>query len=79
MKTFLNCLRRALRFLIVGCTSILCAAAFGQQPQAPGFYRGKLGAFEITAISDGDAPRHLDQILSKPEIALIGPGFLYQN
>ena len=32
--------------------------------QAPGFYRGQLGAFEVTALSDGTAPRHLDEILS---------------
>lgn len=32
--------------------------------QAPGFYRGYLGAFEVIALSDGTAPLHLDQILS---------------
>ena len=37
--------------------------------QAPGFYRGYVGAFEITALSDGTAPRHLDEILSDPRIA----------
>lgn len=29
-----------------------------------------LGAFEVTALSDGNAPRHMDQILSKPDIAI---------
>jgi glyoxylase-like metal-dependent hydrolase (beta-lactamase superfamily II) len=37
--------------------------------QAPGFYRAKLGAFEVVALSDGTAPRRVDQILSDPEIA----------
>ncbi len=41
-----------------------------QNRQAPGFYRGTLGAFEITTLSDGTAPRHMDQVLSKPTIAL---------
>ena len=41
-----------------------------QNRQAPGFYRGMLGAFEVTALSDGNAPRHMDQILSKPDIAI---------
>ena len=36
--------------------------------QAPGFYRGYLGAFEVIALSDGTAPRHLDQILSDPTV-----------
>ena len=40
------------------------------KPQAPGFYRATLGLFEVTALSDGAAPRHLDQILSKPDIAV---------
>jgi hypothetical protein len=29
-----------------------------------------LGAFEVVAISDGTAARHLDQILSRPDIAV---------
>jgi glyoxylase-like metal-dependent hydrolase (beta-lactamase superfamily II) len=36
--------------------------------QASGFYRGRLGAFEVTAFSDGTTPRHMDQILSNPEM-----------
>jgi glyoxylase-like metal-dependent hydrolase (beta-lactamase superfamily II) len=35
---------------------------------APGFYRGRLGTFEVTALSDGTAPRQLDQILSDPAV-----------
>jgi glyoxylase-like metal-dependent hydrolase (beta-lactamase superfamily II) len=38
--------------------------------QAPGFYRAMLGTFEITALSDGTAPRYFDKILSNPEIAI---------
>ncbi|MBB5327816.1 MBL fold metallo-hydrolase [Tunturiibacter gelidoferens] len=38
--------------------------------QAPGFYRAMLGSFEVTALSDGTAPRHVDKILSKPDIAV---------
>jgi len=34
--------------------------------QAPGFYKGFLGTFEVTALSDGTASRHLDEILSNP-------------
>ena len=34
--------------------------------QAPGFYRGQLGDFEVTVLSDGTAARHLDEILSNP-------------
>jgi glyoxylase-like metal-dependent hydrolase (beta-lactamase superfamily II) len=32
--------------------------------QAPGFYRGYLGTFEVVALSDGTAARRLDEILS---------------
>ena len=38
--------------------------------QAPGFYRARLGAFEVVALSDGTAPRHLDEILSRPDLAV---------
>lgn len=35
--------------------------------QAPGFYRFQLGAFEITALSDGTVPQHMDQLMeAKP-------------
>jgi hypothetical protein len=36
--------------------------------QAPGFYRGTLGMFEVTALSDGIAPRRLDEIMSDPKV-----------
>ncbi|WP_011295887.1 MULTISPECIES: MBL fold metallo-hydrolase [Cupriavidus] len=34
--------------------------------QAPGFYRFRLGAFRITALSDGTAPRDVSKIMSNP-------------
>lgn len=36
--------------------------------QAPGFYRAKLGDFDITVLSDGVAPREVDTILSNPTL-----------
>jgi glyoxylase-like metal-dependent hydrolase (beta-lactamase superfamily II) len=51
-------------------TVLLRSAGTPAKPsqQAPGFYRGTLGAFEVTALSDGTAARRLDQILSKPAL-----------
>ncbi|MEO0034274.1 MAG: hypothetical protein RLZZ501_297 [Pseudomonadota bacterium] len=43
------------------------AAAPQVRSQSPGFYRMMLGDDEITVLSDGTAPRHVDQIMSKPE------------
>ncbi|UHD44096.1 MBL fold metallo-hydrolase [Aureimonas altamirensis] len=37
-----------------------------QKTQAPGFYRTMVGAFEITAISDGTARMPMDQLMSDP-------------
>lgn len=35
--------------------------------QAPGFYRFQLGAFEITTLSDGTVPQHMDRLMqAKP-------------
>lgn len=61
-----------LTLLITGL--LVCSAPLPAAAQAPvkvmkqvaGFYRASLGAFEVTALSDGNAPRHLDQILSDP-------------
>lgn len=48
--------------------SIPAEAAVPQvQTQAPGFYRMMLGDDEITVLSDGTAPRNVDEIMSKPE------------
>ncbi|MGO4331782.1 MBL fold metallo-hydrolase [Cupriavidus sp. 2TAF22] len=35
--------------------------------QAPGFYRFALGAFRVTVLSDGTAPRDVSKIMSKPQ------------
>jgi glyoxylase-like metal-dependent hydrolase (beta-lactamase superfamily II) len=54
------------RAVIAGAGAVTAAAAFGRAPaaqaaapligkQAPGFYRAKLGDFEITQVSDGAA------------------------
>ena len=43
------------------------AAAPQIRTQAPGFYRMMLGDYEITVLSDGTAPRDVDNIMSKPE------------
>ena len=58
--------RQLLLFALLG----LAIGAMAEVPpatsprQAPGFYKGYLGAFEVTALSDGTASRHLDAILS---------------
>lgn len=48
------------------------ALAFGGSAlaadQAPGFYRAKLGDFDITVLSDGVAAREVDTILSNPAL-----------
>jgi glyoxylase-like metal-dependent hydrolase (beta-lactamase superfamily II) len=58
-----------------------CSHAQGttSDQQAPGYYRAKLGAFQITAFSDGAAPRHMDQILSKPDVANAEYGGAHEN
>ena len=54
-------------------------SVFAQQSQqAPGYYRGKLGAFEITVLSNGVAPRHMNQILSRPEVAVAEYGAVHE-
>lgn len=64
------------KFLAILTSALLASAStpsFAQngpqsEQQAPGYYRAKLGAFQITAFLDGTAPRHLDQILSRPDV-----------
>jgi hypothetical protein len=43
------------------------AAASQIKTQAPGFYRMRLGDCGITVLSDGTAPRDVDNIMSAPE------------
>lgn len=60
--------------ILVGLTiTSVARIVAGQTPapsprQAPGFYRGYLGAFEVIALSDGTAPRRLDEIMSNPRL-----------
>jgi glyoxylase-like metal-dependent hydrolase (beta-lactamase superfamily II) len=67
--------RQIVLFTLVGLgLAAIPRIATAQRPsasvkEAPGFYRGYVGAFEVIALSDGTAPRHLDQILSDPSIA----------
>lgn len=63
------------QMLALGLTTLLAprlatpaaAAAPQVRTQAPGFYRMMLGAFEVTVLSDGTAPRPVDKIMSKPD------------
>lgn len=52
--------------LTLACVLTLASATAADQ--APGFYRAKLGDFDITALSDGVAPRKVDTILSNPAL-----------
>ena len=61
-----------LTFLIsLGFIAIPFSVSFAEAPfanvQAPGFYRFKLGAFEITALSDGTIALPVDQLLDYPK------------
>ncbi|WP_263146612.1 MBL fold metallo-hydrolase [Pseudomonas sp. RIT-PI-AD] len=68
--TFRTSLRHALAgALLAGlglsglAPAIAQAAAPQVRTQAPGFYRMMLGDFEITALSDGTVPQHMDREL----------------
>ncbi len=50
--------------VMIGATTVNAAPQI--KTQAPGFYRMMLGDYEITVLSDGIAPRQVDQIMSKP-------------
>jgi len=55
--------------LAFAASVLLLAAAHAAAPivkgQAPGYYRMMLGDFEITALSDGTASLHVDQLLTR--------------
>jgi glyoxylase-like metal-dependent hydrolase (beta-lactamase superfamily II) len=61
MKTFARALAGA-------CIAIAFAAAHAEAPlaksQAPGWYRMKLGSFEVTALSDGTVELPVDKLLT---------------
>jgi glyoxylase-like metal-dependent hydrolase (beta-lactamase superfamily II) len=69
VKKFLISLLGVLILAGVAVSVSIAEPPDARHQQAPGFYRAKLGAFVVTAILDGTAPRHMDQILSKPGIA----------
>jgi glyoxylase-like metal-dependent hydrolase (beta-lactamase superfamily II) len=63
----------AVSALVGLATAMMGQVAVPQTPaistkQNPGFYRGHLGSFEVIALSDGTAPRHVDRILSHPKV-----------
>jgi glyoxylase-like metal-dependent hydrolase (beta-lactamase superfamily II) len=65
---------RSARFcflILLGGLTIPFSASFAQAAfakiQAPGFYRFKLGTFEVTALSDGTIPLPVDQLLDYPK------------
>src|SRR5262249_22679717 len=43
------------------------SAAGGGRQQTPGYYRKKMGEFRLPSLSDGNAPRDLSKIMSKPD------------
>ena len=58
---------------VLALLTVVSLSSFAQRApqadqQAPGYYRAKLGAFQIMAFSDGTALRHVDQILSKADV-----------
>jgi glyoxylase-like metal-dependent hydrolase (beta-lactamase superfamily II) len=59
---------KTLHVILISAFLTLVSASAQSLPQSPGYYRATLGAFEITAISDGTTPRRLDQILSRPDV-----------
>jgi glyoxylase-like metal-dependent hydrolase (beta-lactamase superfamily II) len=63
-----------------GLGAALSTSAFAVAPlsglQAPGFYRRKVGSFEITALLDGFAPLSVDNFQGAEKTALVG--ILYQ-
>jgi glyoxylase-like metal-dependent hydrolase (beta-lactamase superfamily II) len=74
-RTIFRCVRNIKTLCVILISAFLSVVSASAQSapqsdqQAPGYYRARLGAFEMTVLSDGTAPRHLDQILSRPDIA----------
>ena len=61
----------ALLAATVALTSLAHAEAPLAQGQAPGWYRMKLGKFEVTALSDGTVKLPVDQLLSNVKAATV--------
>jgi glyoxylase-like metal-dependent hydrolase (beta-lactamase superfamily II) len=64
-RTPLLALATALALGGLGAPSLALADAPMAQAQAPGWYRMKLGSFEVTAVSDGTVKLPVDQLLTK--------------
>lgn len=56
--------KSALALSLLSATTASIAAAPAVKSQAPGYYRMSLGAFEITALSDGTVALPVDQLLT---------------
>jgi glyoxylase-like metal-dependent hydrolase (beta-lactamase superfamily II) len=54
----------ALALAGLACGSAVDAAVAFHESQAPGYYRMRLGHFEITALSDGSSPLPMKQLLT---------------
>jgi len=52
--------------VVVGASSAYAAAPMAKTP-APGYFRIMLGAFEVTALSDGTVDLPVDKLLTAPE------------
>jgi glyoxylase-like metal-dependent hydrolase (beta-lactamase superfamily II) len=63
-RTPLLALATALALGGLGAPSLALADAPMAQAQAPGWYRMKLGSFEVTAVSDGTVKLPVDQLLT---------------
>lgn len=63
--------RAALYLSVAGALGLASGAAFSAAPMvktsAPAYYRSMLGAFEVTALSDGTVKLPVDKILMEPE------------
>lgn len=61
----------ALAFTTLAAPTLALAEAPMAKSQAPGFYRMKLGAFEVTALSDGTVTLPVDKLLSNVKPATV--------
>lgn len=71
MSTFHQAARGALLAAALTFTSLAHAEAPLASGQAPGWYRMKLGSFEVTALSDGTVKLPVDQLLSNVKPATV--------
>jgi glyoxylase-like metal-dependent hydrolase (beta-lactamase superfamily II) len=71
----MNAIHRAACGALLAATMALTSLAHAEAPlaqgQAPGWYRMKLGKFEVTALSDGTVKLPVDQLLSNVKAATV--------